>query len=114
MECSFCSCQKEDTLTTVPDGGVQLNFSGAQANLSAEELSNIVETFHVLIYDETGNFVRHSEYENLKSVSPVKLPIGQYTFAYLSNIKSDLISGIQEDKKLEDITSLWRNRKAMF
>ena len=23
----FCSCQKEDTLTTVPDGGVQLNFS---------------------------------------------------------------------------------------
>mgnify|MGYP007112698598 CR=1 FL=1 len=55
----FCSCQKEDTLTTVPDGGVQLNFSGAQANLSAEELSNIVETFHVLIYDETGNFVRH-------------------------------------------------------
>lgn len=96
----FCSCQKEDTLTTVPDGGVQLNFSGAQANLSAEELSNIVETFHVLIYDETGNFVRHSEYENLKSVSPVKLPIGQYTFAYLSNIKSDLISGIQEDKKL--------------
>lgn len=31
----FCSCQKEDTLTTVPDGGVQLNFSGAQANLSA-------------------------------------------------------------------------------
>ena len=100
----FCSCQKEDTLTTVPDGGVQLNFSGAQANLSAEELSNIVETFHVLIYDETGNFVRHSEYENLKSVSPVKLPIGQYTFAYLSNIKSDLISGIQEDKKLEDIT----------
>jgi len=59
----FCSCQKEDTLTTVPDGGVQLNFSGAQANLSAEELSNIVETFHVLIYDETGNFVRHSEYE---------------------------------------------------
>lgn len=104
MECSFCSCQKEDTLTTVPEGGVQLNFSGAQANLSAEELSNIVETFHVLIYDETGNFVRHSEYENLKSVSPVKLPIGQYTFAYLSNIKSDLISGIQEDKKLEDIT----------
>ena len=100
----FCSCQKEDTLTTVPDGGVQLNFSGAQANLSAEELSNIVETFHVLIYDETGNFVRHSEYENLKSVSPVKLPIGQYTFAYLSNIKSDLIGGIQEDKKLEDIT----------
>ena len=100
----FCSCQKEDTLTTVPEGGVQLNFSGAQANLSAEELSNIVETFHVLIYDETGNFVRHSEYENLKSVSPVKLPIGQYTFAYLSNIKSDLISGIQEDKKLEDIT----------
>ena len=58
----------------------------------------------MLIYDETGNFVRHSEYENLKSVSPVKLPIGQYTFAYLSNIKSDLISGIQEDKKLEDIT----------
>lgn len=35
----FCSCQKEDTLTTVPEGGVQLNFSGAQANLSAEELS---------------------------------------------------------------------------
>ena len=34
----FCSCQKEDTLTTVPEGGVQLNFSGAQANLSAEEL----------------------------------------------------------------------------
>ena len=62
----FCSCQKEDTLTTVPEGGVQLNFSGAQANLSAEELSNIVETFHVLIYDETGNFVRHSEYENRK------------------------------------------------
>ena len=44
----FCSCQKEDTLTTVPDGGVQLNFSGAQANLSAEELSNIVEPFTCL------------------------------------------------------------------
>ena len=92
----FCSCQKEDTLTTVPDGGVQLNFSGAQANLSAEELSNIVETFHVLIYDETGNFVRHSEYENLKSVSPVKLPIGQYTFAYLSNIKSEFYYTLSE------------------
>ena len=56
----FCSCQKEDTLTTVPDGGVQLNFSGAQANLSAEELSNIVETFHVLIYDQTER-IRKSE-----------------------------------------------------
>lgn len=99
----LCACQKEDSLTTAPEAGVQLNFSGAQANLTAEELNDIVETFHVLIYDETGNFVRHTQYENLKSISPVKLPIGHYTFAYLSNIKTDLISGMQEDKKLEDI-----------
>lgn len=99
----FVGC-REDQLEGEDAGKeVALFFSSRSAGLSDEALSKEVKDLHVLIFDEAGAFSQHKEYADLSSVSSVKLPLGTYTFAYLSNIDREQISGLTEGATLEDV-----------
>ncbi len=99
----FVGC-REDQLEGEDAGKeVALVFSSRSTGLSDEALSKEVKDLHVLIFDEAGTFSQHKEYADLSSVSSVKLPLGTYTFAYLSNIDREQISGLTEGATLEDV-----------
>ena len=99
----FVGC-REDQLEGEDAGKeVALVFSSRSTGLSDEALSKEVKDLHVLIFDEAGAFSQHKEYADLSSASSVKLPLGTYTFAYLSNIDREQISGLTEGATLEDV-----------
>ena len=99
----FVGC-REDQLEGEDVGKeIALVFSSRSAGLSDEALGREVKDLHVLIFDEAGTFYQHKEYADLSSVSSVKLPLGTYTFAYLSNVDREQISGLTEGATLEDV-----------
>ena len=100
----FTGCQKDQLDGEIPGQEIPLTFSGRSSNLSLEALSQEVNALHLLIFNEDGTLSQHKQYAGLKDVKPVKLVLGKYTFAYLSNIDEAQISGIEEGKTLEDVT----------
>jgi len=93
------ACQDDEALEGVQEG-VSFEVSG-EAN---EKLDQVVKQVHLLIYDETGKLVKVNEYEDLTRMAPVKLAIGEYTFAYLSNVESRLVEGMEVGKTMEELS----------
>ena len=100
----FAGCQEDQLEGEMPGKEVPLTFNGRASNLSLDALTAEVDALHLLIFNEDGTLSQHKQYAGLKDVKPVKLVLGKYTFAYLSNIDEAQISGIEEGKTLEDVT----------
>ncbi|WP_099294052.1 FimB/Mfa2 family fimbrial subunit [Butyricimonas sp. Marseille-P3923] len=99
----FTGCREEQLEGEVPVKDIALTFSSRSSELSVEELTKEVEKLHLLIFDESGVFYQQKEFAGLADVKPVKLPLGAYTFAYLSNIDENQISGLKEGASLDDV-----------
>lgn len=95
----FTGCQKDQLDGEIPGQEIPLTFSGRSSNLSLEALSQEVNALHLLIFNEDGTLSQHKQYAGLKDVKPVKLVLGKYTFAYLSNIDEAQISGMRKEKR---------------
>ena len=96
----FAGCREDQLEGEVPGKEVALTFSSRSADLSSEALSKEINKLHLLIFNEDGSFSQKKEFASLADVTPVKLPLGTYTFAYLSNIDGEQISG---QESLDDI-----------
>ncbi|WP_099294047.1 FimB/Mfa2 family fimbrial subunit [Butyricimonas sp. Marseille-P3923] len=99
----FTGCREDQLEGEGPGKEVALTFSSRSSDLSADALSKEITGLHLLIFNEDGTFSQQKEYDGLANVTPVKLPLGTYTFAYLSNIDKQQISGLAEGAKLDDI-----------
>ena len=99
----FTGCREDQLEGEGPGKEVALTFSSRSSDLSADALSKEITGLHLLIFNEDGTFSQQKEYNGLANVTPVKLPLGAYTFAYLSNIDKQQISGLAEGAKLDDV-----------
>lgn len=99
----FTGCREDQLEGEVPGKEVALAFSSRSSDLSVEALSKEINALHLLIFNENGTFSQEKEFAGLADVTPVKLPLGTYTFAYLSNIERKQISGLTEGAQLSDV-----------
>ena len=99
----FTGCREDQLEGEVPGKEVALAFSSRSSDLSVEALSKEINALHLLIFNEDGTFSQEKEFAGLADVTPVKLPLGTYTFAYLSNIERKQISGLAEGTQLSDV-----------
>jgi lipoprotein len=99
----FTGCREDQLEGEVPGKEVALTFSSRSSDLSVEALSKEISSLHLLIFNEDGTFSQQKEYSGLADVTPVKLPLGTYTFAYLSNVDRKQISGLAEGASLDDV-----------
>lgn len=99
----FTGCREDQLEGEGPGKEVALTFSSRSSDLSADALSKEITGLHLLVFNEDGTFSQQKEYDGLANVTPVKLPLGTYTFAYLSNIDKQQISGLAEGTKLDDV-----------
>ncbi len=99
----FTGCREDQLEGEVPGKEVALAFSSRSSDLSVEALSKEINALHLLIFNEDGTFSQEKEFAGLADVTPVKLPLGTYTFAYLSNIERKQISGLAEGAQLSDV-----------
>lgn len=100
----FAACQKDVLEGGNAGDGLMLNFASGVEGLTDESLAKEVSGLHLLVFDENGNYVSREEFADIESVKPVKLTLGKYTFAYISNIDNGLIGGVKEGATIEDIT----------
>ncbi len=100
----FAGCQEDQLEGEMPGKEVPLTFNGRSSNLSLDALTAEVDALHLLIFNEDGTLYLKKEFAGLASVTPVKLPLGKYTFAYLSNIDEAQIGGIGEGATLDKVT----------
>lgn len=99
----FTGCREDQLEGEIPGKEVALTFNSRSSDLSSEALSKEIEALHLLIFNEDGTFSQQKEFAGLANVTPVKLPLGTYTFAYLSNIDAKQISGLTEGARLDDV-----------
>lgn len=99
----FTGCREDQLEGEVPGKEIALAFSSRSSDLSVEALSKEISALHLLIFNEDGTFSQQKEYSGLAGVTPVKLPLGTYTFAYLSNVDRKQISGLAEGASLNDV-----------
>lgn len=100
----FTGCREGRLEGEVPGKEVALTFSGRASNMSIEALTEEVNKLHLLIFDENGTLAQRKKFDGLAGVAPVKLALGKYTFAYLSNIDEAQIGGISEGTTLDGVT----------
>lgn len=99
----FTGCREDQLEGEIPGKEVTLTFSSRSSDLSSEALSKEINALHLLIFDENGIFSQQKEFAGLANVTPVKLPLGTYTFAYLSNVDVKQISGLTGEARLSDV-----------
>lgn len=100
----FTGCREDQLEGEVPGKEVALTFSGRASGMSLEALTGEVNALHLLIFNENGTLSQQKKFDGLEGVTPVKLALGKYTFAYLSNIDEAQIGGITGDATLDDVT----------
>lgn len=100
----FTGCREDRLEGEVPGKEVALTFSGRASGMSLEALTGEVNALHLLVFNEDGTLAQQKEFAGLAGVTPVKLALGKYTFAYLSNIDKSQIGGILENATLNDVT----------
>lgn len=101
LTAGLTACREEMLEGENAGEGVELTFSSGVEGLATEALADEVGNVHVLVYDETGNFVRREEYAGMDELEPVALDFGKYTFAFVTNIPEGLL---EEGTMLEDVT----------
>ena len=104
MASGLAACQKDEIEGENGVGdGVALTFASGVDGLTAEALAEEAGNVHLLVFDEAGAFVSREEYAGLKEMSPVKLSLGSYTFAYVTNVAAGAVEGATEGAALEDV-----------
>ena len=105
MASGLAACQKDEIEGENGVGdGVALTFASGVDGLTAEALAEEAGNVHLLVFDEAGTFVSREEYAGLDETSPVKLSLGSYTFAYVTNVAAGAIGGATEGAALGDVT----------
>ena len=104
MAAGLAACQKDEIEgENVAGDGVALTFASGVDGLTAEALAEEAGNVHLLVFDEAGTFVSREEYAGLDKTSPVKLSLGSYTFAYVTNVAAGAVEGATEGAALEDV-----------
>ena len=96
------SCQKDVMEGEVAEG-LTLNVMSGVEGLSNEALAGEVEGLHVLVYDEAGGFVTREEFAGLAETKPLKLELGRYTLAYVSNLGNEAIAAVGTEFPLDSV-----------